>query len=51
MLLILKEMAYIFSLKVSMDEEMARRSGKQPIPHKIAAEMCNKFKVPSGERP
>jgi hypothetical protein len=29
-----------------MDEEMARRSGKQPIPHKIAAEICNKFKRP-----
>jgi hypothetical protein len=32
-----------------MDEEMARRSWRQPMLYKIVAEKCNNFKGPSEE--
>jgi hypothetical protein len=36
-------------LKISMDEEMARRSGRWPIPYKKIVEIYNNFKGPSEE--
>jgi hypothetical protein len=47
--LIQGEKLRIFSLKSQMDEEMARRRGRQPILYKIAVKVDNKFKYASGE--
>jgi hypothetical protein len=44
-----KEKISIFSLKISMDEEKARRSRRQPILYKAAVEIHNNFKGPLEE--